>query len=96
MSTEIEERLKSIQGKLQQVLKQYQALQKENLQLKKELSRFQQQATESSGQLQALQQQVDVLKLGVNGWSTEEKADLEKRIDVYLKEIDKCIALLNN
>jgi hypothetical protein len=37
-----------------------------------------------------------VLKLGVSGWNDHEKAELEKRIDVYLKEIDKCIALLNN
>lgn len=96
MSMETEERLKSIQAKLQQVLKQYQLLQKENLQLKKELARSQAHNQEKSEQLQALQQQVDVLKLGVKGWNEQEKAELEKRIDVYLKEIDKCIALLNN
>jgi hypothetical protein len=71
-------------------------LQKENAQLKKELSKSQENISEKSEKLQALQQQVDVLKLGASGWSEEEKIELEKRIDVYLKEIDKCIALLNN
>jgi chromosome segregation ATPase len=93
---DIDTRLKTIQAKLQQVLKQYQLLQKENTQLKKELGNFKQSISEKTDQLQALQQQADVLKLGVKGWNEDEKAELEKRIDVYLKEIDKCIALLNN
>ena len=93
---DIDARLKTIQAKLQQVLKQYQLLQKENERLKKELNRSQQNNSDKTEQLQSLQQQVDVLKLGVNGWNEQEKAELEKRIDVYLKEIDKCIALLNN
>lgn len=93
---DIDARLKTIQAKLQQVLKQYQLLQKENMQLKKELTGSKQNVNEKAGQLQALQQQVDVLKLGVKGWNEDERAELEKRIDVYLKEIDKCISLLNN
>jgi phage host-nuclease inhibitor protein Gam len=96
MSMDIDTQLKTIQAKLQQVLKQYVLLQKENARLKKELSKSQQNNSEKAEQLQALQQQVDVLKLGVSGWNDQEKAELEKRIDVYLKEIDKCIALLNN
>lgn len=93
---DIDARLKTIQAKLQQVLKQYQLLQKENTQLRKELAGAKQHVTSQAGEMQALQQQVDVLKLGVKAWNEEERADLEKRIDVYLKEIDKCLALLNN
>jgi chromosome segregation ATPase len=96
MSMEIDSQLKTIQAKLQQLLKQYRLLQKENAQLKKELLKSQENIHGKTDQLQTLQQQVDVLKLGVNGWSEQEKIELEKRIDVYLKEIDKCIALLNN
>jgi phage host-nuclease inhibitor protein Gam len=93
---DIDARLKTIQAKLQQVLKQYQLLQKENARLNKELTKSQQNISEKTAQLQSLQQQVDVLKIGMNGWNDQEKVELEKRIDVYLKEIDKCIALLNN
>jgi chromosome segregation ATPase len=96
MSMEIDAQLKSIQAKLQQVMKQYQALQKENAQLKKEISKAYSLDTDKTEQLQKFQQQVDVLKLGVSGWDEEEKKELEKRIDVYLKEIDKCLSLLNN
>jgi len=96
MSAELEAQLKSIHAKLQQVLKQYQLVQKENVQLRKELTRTQETHQEKETQLNALQQQVDVLKLGMQGWNEAEKAALEKRIDVYLKEIDKCLALLNN
>lgn len=96
MSVDLEARLKNIQAKLQQVLKQHQLLQKENLLLKKELEKSQQDNTVKTAQIQQLQQQVDVLKLGVKSWSHDDKAELGKRIDVYLKEIDKCIALLNN
>jgi chromosome segregation ATPase len=96
MSVDLDTQLKTIQAKLQQLLKQYQLVLKENAQLKKELEKSHHNNSEKTEQLQALQQQVDVLKLGVKGWSEEEKVELEKRIDVYLKEIDKCIALLNN
>jgi predicted nuclease with TOPRIM domain len=96
MSSEIDARLKSIQAKLQEVVKQCNSLQKENAQLRKQLNRSTEHVTEKSEQLQTLQQKVDVLKLGASGWSEQEKAELEKRIDVYLKEIDKCLALLNN
>jgi phage host-nuclease inhibitor protein Gam len=96
MSSEIDARLKAIQSKLQEVVKQCQVLQRENAQLRKQLNRSTEHVSEKGAQLQALQQQVDVLKLGVSGWNETEKAELEKRIDVYLKEIDKCLALLNN
>ncbi len=96
MSVDLDTQLKTIQAKLQLLLKQYQHLQKENVQLKKELEKSQLNNSEKTEQIQAIQQKVDVLKLGARSWSEDEKVELEKRIDVYLKEIDKCIALLNN
>ena len=46
--------------------------------------------------LEELQQQLDLLK-ATRGAGTNEvdKQALEKRINQYLREIDKCIALLN-
>jgi len=80
--------IKSIQDKLQQLLKQQALLQRENQKLKKE-------NTEKEQSLQAIRQQVDVLKLGSGKLDHAEKNALSKRIDGYLKEIDKCLALLN-
>lgn len=92
---ELDLQIKAIQDKLQQLLKQHQLLQKENGKLKKELEKAQMLNGEKEQGLQSLKQQVDVLKLGSGNLDAAEKNALGKRIDTYLKEIDKCLALLN-
>jgi ABC-type iron transport system FetAB ATPase subunit len=87
--------IKSIQDKLQQLLRQQAVLHKENQRLKKELEKATGLNEEKQALVQALQQQTDVLKLGSGTMDEAEKNALGKRIDVYLKEIDKCLALLN-
>lgn len=92
---ELSDQIRNIQEKLQQLLKQQQLLQKENQQLRKELERIQTQSEEKQELVLLLQQQLDAAKLGTSGLSEEEKNALGRRIDGYLKEIDKCLALLN-
>ena len=92
---ELDLQIKSIQDKLQQLLKQHQLLQKENGKLKKDLEKAQLLSNEKEASLQALKQQVDVFKLGSGNLDAGEKNALGKRIDTYLKEIDRCLALLN-
>lgn len=87
--------IKAVQDKLQLLLKSHQLLARENQRLQKELEKSQQQIVQRDEQILGLQQQVDALKLGTSAQSPEEKALLEKRINGYLKEIDKCLALLN-
>lgn len=87
--------IRSIQDKLQQLLKQQALVQKENQQLRKELERWQAQNEEKESRILALQNQLDAVKLGALSLNETEKTALGKRIDGYLKEIDKCIALLN-
>ena len=87
--------IKCIQDKLQLLLKQQSALQKENQRLKKELEKASTDLSEKNSLIQSIQQQMDVAKLGSGNLNEAEKNALGKRIDVYLKEIDKCLALLN-
>jgi regulator of replication initiation timing len=88
--------IKSIQDKLQQLLRQQAALQKENQKLKKDLEKAVSDKEEKEQSLQTINRQVDALKLGSgNLLNDTEKTALSKRIDGYLKEIDKCLALLN-
>ena len=87
--------IRNIQDKLQQLLKQQALVQRENQQLKKELERLLAQHEEKQALVLALQNQLDAVKLGALSLNESEKAALGKRIDGYLKEIDKCIALLN-
>lgn len=95
MNNPIDIQLKSIHQKLQQLLKQYQSVQKENIQLKKELEKQRIIIDSKTEQIELLQQKIDVAQVGVNNWNDDEKIHLQKRIDGYLKEIDKCLSLLN-
>lgn len=89
-----EEQLKRIQEKLQQVLKQQSALQKENQLLKEELDSTKKQSVQHHENIDRLKQQVEILKVSSGEMNEAEKKQFEKRINAYLKEIDRCIAML--
>lgn len=91
---ELEQQIKRINEKLQQLLKQREALLKENSKLKEEIRRLQQTSTHNGDQVAQLQQQVEILKAKKGEMSAAEKAALEKRLGQYIREIDRCIALL--
>jgi len=93
--SDVEKQLKRIQDKLQQVLKDYAALQKENLRLKEELDKNRTQTFAHQQNIEDLKQQVEVLKITSGDWEEGDKKEFEKRINSYLKEIDRCIALLS-
>ena len=93
MST-TEQHLKRIQDKLQQLLKLHSAVQKENSRLRDELQASQGKLSAQQVQLDELKQQVSILKVNAGGMSEADKKEFEKRINGYLKEIDRCIALL--
>jgi len=92
---DFENQLKRIQDKLQQVLKEHAALQKENLRLKEELDKNRTQSFSHQQNIEDLKQQVDVLKITSGDWDEGDKKEFEKRINSYIKEIDRCIALLS-
>ena len=93
--SDVEKQLKRIQDKLQQVLKDHSALQKENLRLKEELDKNRTQSFANQQNIADLKQQVDVLKITSGDWEEGDKKEFEKRINSYIKEIDRCIALLS-
>jgi uncharacterized protein YaaN involved in tellurite resistance len=91
----LSQQINSIDGKLALLLKEYNNIQKENKRLAKENEQLKQQKEHNLQQTQQLQQKVETLKLTSTGLNEELKKDLEKRINGYLKEIDKCLKLLN-
>ncbi|HET6721149.1 MAG TPA: hypothetical protein VFH07_00305 [Chitinophagaceae bacterium] len=93
--SDLETQLKRIQDKLQQVLKDHSSLQKENLRLKEELDKNRNQSFANQQTIEELKQQVDVLKISSGDWDESDKKEFEKRINSYIKEIDRCIALLS-
>ena len=90
-----EEQIKRIEDKLRQLVQQYQLIQKENSKLKQKLLEDQKHQLQQTLQLEQLQQQVEILKSSKGNMQGEEKKVFEKRISQYVKEIDKCITLLN-
>ena len=93
MST-VNNALKKVQEKIQLLAKQQATLKKENGKLKEDL----QSATIANKNLQQkldeLQQQVSILKMNASSLEETDKKELEKRINLYIKEIDRCIASL--
>lgn len=89
-----DEHLARIRTKLQQLLKQQAMLQKENGQLREELDRLRSDHSGLESQLDELQQKTEILKYGQGEMNEAEKKQMEKRLTTYLKEIDRCIALL--
>ncbi len=93
MST-TEKHLELIKEKLQKLLKQHVAVMKENSKLRKELEFALLKIEVQQKTADELKQQVSVLKVSAGEMSEADKKEFEKRINGYLKEIDKCIAML--
>jgi septal ring factor EnvC (AmiA/AmiB activator) len=91
---QLEEQVKRIHDKLQQVLRQREALLKDNNKLKEELRQLRQSENHRAEQMEQLKRQVEILKVKKGEMPLEEKALLEKRLSQYIREIDRCIAFL--
>ena len=88
--------IRSINEKLQQLVKKHIALKKENDNLRNELNNLKEKEVEYKYALHELDQKVSVLKAASGDMSDKDKKDFEKRVDQYIKEIDKCIGLLSD
>ncbi len=88
---DINDHIQRVNTKLQQILKQYHLLQRENERLKETVKNLQ----VENEQISRLQQQVSILKSSIGQMTESDKKTFEKQINQYIKEIDKCIGLLS-
>jgi hypothetical protein len=86
--------LKRVHEKILLLLKQHQSLQKENERLKEDLKKMQVRGDLLTQDAEKFRHQADVQKLSGRGLEEPDKKMLEKRLNQYVREIDKCIALL--
>ena len=77
---QLDEHFNIISDKLQQLLKQYHRVRKENELLKQKLA----------------EQQLSILKLSGGEMNEKDRKEFEKQINKYVREIDKCIAFLGS
>ena len=92
---ELEANIKRVNNKLQQLLKQFQFLQKENERKNREIAALNEANQNKSKRVEELQQRVMILKSAAGEMNPADKKEFEKHINQYLKEIDKCIGLLS-
>ena len=92
---EAADQIKRIEERVQHLLKDHAVLQKENLRLEKENQRLTDKLKESSEEISNLKRKVDSLQLSTSGMNKDSKKELEKRIDIFIKEIDKCLERLH-
>jgi hypothetical protein len=89
------EQIKRISDKLQDVLKKYDHLQKENQKLRSELMPAKQREIAFMEQISGLEQKLLVLKTGSGKMDDADRKELDKKLHGYLKEIDRCISMLS-
>jgi hypothetical protein len=92
--TQPESQLQRVHEKLMLLIRQHQMLQKENERLKEDLKKIQLYSEGVSREADKFRQQAEVLKLSGREMEESDKKMLEKRLNQYVREIDKCIALL--
>jgi len=93
---ETAQHIKRINEKLQQLLKRFQQLQKDNERQSKRIAILEEEKARNAEQVTQLQQQVTILKAATGQLSDTDKKELEKTVSKYIREIDKCISLLSS
>lgn len=90
------EHIKDIQLRLQKFVKQYKALQKENERQSEMLIQLQAEKHQLNDTIDDLKQQNLILKASLDAMDPGDKKDLEKKLTLYIRNIDKCITILSN
>jgi IMP dehydrogenase/GMP reductase len=79
---------------MQLLIKKHQQLEKENKKLKDELSGLKEKQFDKKQELEVLEMQNAILKASQQQLDEKEKKELEKKLNLFIKEIDRCISLL--
>ena len=92
---ELENHIRRINGKLQQLLKNYQLLQKNNQRKSELIATLQETREKDREQISILQEKITILKAATGKMNEADKKAFEKNISQYIREIDKCIGILS-
>ena len=93
--SDLEQHIKRINDKLQQLLKNYLQLQKENSRQSELIKQLKESKEKDTQQITALQEKISILKAATGKMNEADKKEFEKNIGQYIREIDKCIGILS-
>ena len=91
----LENDIKRVNTKLQQLLKQYLLLLKQNESLNIVVSELKEFNEKQLVEINQLQTQVSILKSAAGEMNEADKKSFDKQLGQYIKEIDKCIDLIS-
>ena len=89
------EQIDRIRTKVQALVKKQQVLEKENEKLRTELDRKQGVELELKEKVGQLEEQLNLAKVSGGQMDETSKKAFEKQLNQYIKEIDRCIAMLS-
>ncbi|MDO9635051.1 MAG: hypothetical protein Q7J05_08465 [Paludibacter sp.] len=96
MTNRYEELINAFEKKLRKLISEYQSLQTQNKKLKAELDQKHENLITAHGEIIELRKKNDHLFLANQlGGSGEGRAEAKKQIDKMVREIDQCLALLD-
>lgn len=91
----VDQQFNSINDKIQLLLKQHHRLQKENERLRHELDEARKKESQTKNRIDEFQQQISIMKISTGEMNDKDKKEFEKKINQYIREVDKCIAFLS-
>jgi regulator of replication initiation timing len=95
MNKNIEQQLSNIKQKLLALIAQNDVLHKENIALKNKLDFTNINHVKANETIEVLQQKIQALNLLSTNMEDADKKELSKKIDQYLKDINKTITILS-
>jgi chromosome segregation ATPase len=91
----VDQQFTALYEKLQQLLQRHHRLQREAEKLKEELEESKRREALLQGKAEELQQQAAILKLAAGEMNEKDKKTFERKLNQYIKEIDRTIAFLS-
>jgi hypothetical protein len=96
MTNKYDELINAFELKLRKLISEYESLREQNVELKAALERKQEDLMQAHQQFLEIRNNYDRLRVARNlGTSEEERVESKRRINKIVREIDKCLALLN-
>jgi chromosome segregation ATPase len=91
-----QQQLERIEEKLASLIAQHQQTLRENQKLRKEQENYLSNQQVLKTRVEELEIKIALLQTSESEGATSSRAALEKKINTYVKEIDRCIAILGN
>jgi regulator of replication initiation timing len=91
----VDQQFTALAEKVQQLVQRHQRLQRENEKLKEDLEQARKREAAMRARGEELLQQVAILKMAAGEMSEGDKKTFERKLNQYIKEIDKAIAYLS-